>query len=109
MEVLSPPSSNTGAGRTRGRMAARVAGAVESRPPALAPACATVEEWMVRCCSRLLELDPLLPPHEVGPIVEEMSARARWRAMPPEEAANRVFVPHPRRAQTAARMAVTSV
>lgn len=61
------------------------------------------DEWMARCCERLLQLDPLLPRTEVMPIVTEMSGRTRWRGMAPEAAAERVFVPHPaRRADAAA-------
>jgi hypothetical protein len=47
--------------------------------------------WIARCIARLLVLDPLLDPDLARPVAEDMSGRARWRAMPPEDAAQTVF------------------
>ncbi len=39
----------------------------------------------------MVELDPLLDPALARPIADDMCARARWRSMAPEAAAQAVF------------------
>lgn len=49
------------------------------------------EIWVARCIARLVELDPVLDSALARPVVEDMCNRPRWRAMPPEQAAQVVF------------------
>jgi hypothetical protein len=79
--------------------------AVPSGAAATPMACATLDEWIDRCCARLMQLDPMLAPAHVAPIVEDMSRRPCWLAMLPERAADAVFVPHPMRSRATAATA----
>lgn len=47
--------------------------------------------WRDRCVKRLVELDPWLKPELAQPIADDLCERSRWRAMAPEDAAQRVF------------------
>lgn len=50
-------------------------------------------EWTQRCLERLLNLDPVLDHVEAHDVADDMSQRAHWRHMQPEEAAERLFLP----------------
>ena len=49
------------------------------------------ETWVQRCLARLVELDPSLAPEHGRPVAQDLCERARWRAMPPEQAAQVIF------------------
>jgi len=51
----------------------------------------TDAQWIEQTLDAMLARDPVLNRWDVQPMVEEMAQRPRWRAMPPEEAAARVF------------------
>lgn len=53
--------------------------------------------WIARCVARMVELDPKLDPELARPIAEDMSTRARWRQMAPEDAAQALFDFGPKR------------
>lgn len=48
-------------------------------------------DWVARCVAHMVVLDPLLIPDLARPIAEDMSARRRWRALSPEDAAQLLF------------------
>lgn len=49
------------------------------------------EIWTVRCVERMVELDPALQPLLAAEIAADLCSRSRWRAMPPESAAQTLF------------------
>ena len=51
----------------------------------------TDAQWIEQTLDAMLMRDPVLNRWDVQPMVEEMAQRPRWRAMPPKEAAARVF------------------
>jgi hypothetical protein len=50
-------------------------------------------EWMQRCLERMLHLDPALDRVEAHDVADDMSQSAHWRHMPPEQAAETLFLP----------------
>ena len=50
-------------------------------------------EWTDRCLDRLLRLDPVLDRVEARDVADDMSQRAHWRHMRPEQAAETLFLP----------------
>jgi len=50
-------------------------------------------EWIARCVSRVLELDPSTTAYEITPKVLDMSTRGRWRLMKPELVAQQLALP----------------
>ena len=53
----------------------------------------STSEWMQRCLDRLLLLDPVLDRGEARNVADDMSQRAHWRHMQPEQAAEILFLP----------------
>lgn len=50
-------------------------------------------EWTQRCLDRLLHLDPVLEHVQALDVADDMSQRAHWRHMQPEQAAETLFLP----------------
>ncbi|HEY2561274.1 MAG TPA: hypothetical protein VGI48_16310 [Caldimonas sp.] len=54
-------------------------------------------EWIRRCVSRVLELNPDVTADDATPVIVDMSTRGRWRLMRPEIVAEQIaLVPAPR-------------
>jgi hypothetical protein len=51
----------------------------------------TDAQWIEQTLDAMLTRDPVLNRWDVQPLVEEMAQRPRWRAMPPGDAAAKVF------------------
>ena len=56
-------------------------------------------EWIRRCVTRTLVVNPTATAGEVTPIVVDMSTRGRWRLMRPETVAEQLALPAPRVAE----------
>lgn len=50
-------------------------------------------EWIARCVTRVLALNPTTTAYEITPIVLDMSTRGRWRLMKPEIVAEQLALP----------------
>jgi hypothetical protein len=50
-------------------------------------------EWIARCVTRVLALDPSASAHEVTVTVLDMSTRGRWRLMKPEVVGDQLALP----------------
>ena len=51
------------------------------------------DEWVARCTSRVLELDPVIKADEARRSVADLAALERWRVMKPEAAAEQLYTP----------------
>ena len=60
-------------------------------------------EWIRRCVSRVLAVNPSASADDVTPIVLDMSTRGRWRLMRPETVAEQLARPEPQRAPETGR------
>ncbi|HEY2189155.1 MAG TPA: hypothetical protein VGH48_11395 [Caldimonas sp.] len=47
-------------------------------------------EWIRRCVTRILELNPTATADDATPVVVDMSTRGRWRLMRPEIVAEQI-------------------
>jgi hypothetical protein len=50
-------------------------------------------EWIARCVSRVLAIDPSTSAYAVTPTVLDMSTRGHWRLMNPEAVADQLALP----------------
>lgn len=50
-------------------------------------------EWIRRCVTRALELDPAASAYELTPRVVDMSTRGRWRLMRPQTVGEQLAQP----------------
>ncbi len=51
------------------------------------------DEWIARCVTRVLALDPIIKADEAQRSVTDLSALERWRLMKPEAAAEQLYTP----------------
>jgi hypothetical protein len=51
------------------------------------------DEWIARCVSRVLSLDPIIRADEARRSVAELADLERWRLMKPEAAADQLYTP----------------
>lgn len=50
-------------------------------------------EWIARCTTRVLELDPIIKADEARRSVSDLATLERWRLMKPEAAAEQLYTP----------------
>jgi hypothetical protein len=53
-------------------------------------------EWSARCCAELCRLDGAFLHTEARLLADDMATQMHWRALQPEDAAQRLFAPMPR-------------
>jgi hypothetical protein len=51
------------------------------------------DEWIARCVSRVMALDPIIKAEEARRSVGELAELERWRLMKPEAAADQLYTP----------------
>ena len=51
------------------------------------------DEWIARCVTRVLQLDPIIKTEEARRSVGDLAALERWRLMKPEAAAEQLYTP----------------
>lgn len=51
------------------------------------------DEWIARCVSRVLALDPIIKADEARRSVADLARLERWRLMKPETAADQLYTP----------------
>ena len=51
------------------------------------------DEWIARCVTRVLALDPIIKAEEARRSVGELAELERWRLMKPEAAADQLYTP----------------
>lgn len=51
------------------------------------------DEWVARCVTRVLELDPIIKADEARRSVTGLASLERWRLMKPEAAAEQLYTP----------------